>query len=64
MGEHCETCRFLGRSDHWHSMGLHSGPACHLKAPITGTKGTAEWPMVELDDWCGEYEERAGEVTF
>lgn len=59
--ECCEACRFLGRSEHWHTMGLRSGPACRRSAPIIGDNGTAEWPLVAIDDWCGDYEPRGGE---
>lgn len=51
----CSNCKYVGRSDHWHKMGLNSGPACHYNAPIIGENGSAEWPLVKTDYWCGEW---------
>ena len=57
--EICSNCRWLGpvRSDH----NGDSLPTCRRHAPLaTGGLHTAFetlWPFVDLNDWCGDFEQ-------
>ena len=47
----CQTCRFA-RSD-GHSRGTY---VCRRSAPVLPEgKDFGRWPLVQADDWCGEY---------
>ena len=63
MSETCETCRFAGQR-----YGYQQYP-CQRHAPITihdpgnnmGVYPEAfqpRWPMMQADDWCGDFELR------
>jgi hypothetical protein len=47
-GEQCSNCRYI-----------RSGSCRRWSPKVLGDSGTAIWPLVYLDDWCGEYEQKA-----
>ena len=49
--ERCETCRFMvERKRTFHE--------CRRLPPIRLSAFESTWPMVYLDNWCGEYQPR------
>ena len=49
QGQECQRCLFYnakgGRGE------------CRLDPPRTSESGTTRWPVVDGQDWCGEFEE-------
>ena len=51
---HCQTCSFFNAEQ----------PQCRRYAPQPDdTAGTAKWPTVSADDWCGEYQGAQGQAA-
>lgn len=49
----CEVCRFA--AVHSDNDGLRF---CRRQCPAeTGSNGHAKWPIVSMNDWCGDFEE-------
>jgi len=68
--ETCFTCRFFGKVASWASS-EHDG-LCRRHAPIKALvitmdgdtaqdRARGEWPKVNGEDWCGDYERTADE---
>ena len=61
--ERCENCRFSDNKDLINDSGekdkeYSDVTHCHRYPPNATAKdveGCAEWPLVRLDDWCGEF---------
>ena len=47
----CRDCLFFQPLDGVHEM----GPYCRRRAPQENRDGIPGWPLVEPDDWCGEF---------
>ena len=45
----CRNCHFCGYS--WH-------PMCRRNAPDRSNDGNAQWPIVQWDDWCGDWRQK------
>lgn len=65
----CETCRWLGNRSKYADAGINDdgGFQCRRRSPVaTGGMMSAAntmWPLVTLDDWCGEHSPREQEKT-
>jgi len=56
----CRDCYFVKRVDEGSGYGAYHDYRCHRfppTAPIGKTRGfvSHEFPMVQEDDWCGEF---------
>jgi hypothetical protein len=48
---HCIGCDFF--QDDENAGFLHG--QCRRRAPTQGDSGRAQWPIVHIDNWCGDY---------
>ena len=49
----CKTCRYA------HDVPSMVGKAvfCRRHSPHSGHLNQGEWPLIGIDDWCGDHEE-------
>ena len=64
----CANCRWLGPDATHDSTPAITGPTCRRHAPIaTGgmmSGSRTMWPIVQPDDWCGDFSEVLKEMPF
>lgn len=55
--EKCASCRFFSpKYNHVAFFNNDDQGRCHKKAPLMNREGSAWWPMVRRNRWCGDHE--------